>query len=110
VWTNIPSGWFANSWVSGPSAAAQYRKNANGDVELRGRINGGNQGAIAINFPPELRPIMAGGYGGRALNAGVEVAGTLAIGTTGGLSVNIGSSGTGSTTFTSIDTCKWSTV
>jgi lysophospholipase L1-like esterase len=109
-WATIPSGWYTNSWVSGPSAAGQYRVRANGDVELRGRINGGAAPSAAITFPANLRPLVAGGFAGRALQAGTEVAGTLGIGTTGALTVNIGSSGTGSTTFTSLDGCRWSTT
>lgn len=112
-WQGVPSAWFANSWASasGANNGAQFRYNpTDGEVQFRGRITGGTAPSVAINVPDPYRPAWNTGFGARAITSGTEAAGSIAVSTAGGLSVNTGSTGSGATTFTTLDGVRYSTI
>lgn len=68
---------YLNSWTSASvvsnQGAAQYYRNALGEVGLRGAINTGTAGTVMGNLPVGYRPSVALQFVGNLSNAGVSV-------------------------------------
>lgn len=85
AWVNLG---LVNSWANcgGPNATAQYMKEMNGWVEVRGCVSGGSSGSVIATLPEGFRPARF-----EAFPVGTDSGyGLLTVGTDGSISHNTG--------------------
>jgi hypothetical protein len=107
VWTNFYSG-FLLSWgaYGGAYAYPSYKKDALGNVRLRGSMKGGNIGTFAT-LPAGLRPAATLGFPVLGWNGTTTGLGYLTVSNTGALTIWLPSSTPAFNNWVALDGITW---